>query len=307
MSLTLNIAVNYGNLSDDNNGSLLLSLVTTPHLEFEWCSDEVCPIERGKCTREIWPVLGWSQSYATVSNCNCFIGFGGEACSDRVESKFVLFVWLVLLCGSMVAGLPSVRLAMRLEPITRIVGVMLMGSMVSSALYHMCDLNIFCVVSYPFLHILDDVFVISAFCSIMFYHMYIPVAGLEHALMTRILLLICIVSTAALGVGDYWIVGFAIFICAVLMLGSWCVEIYYLYTVPENLGCCGAVSKFFLSGNYLNTTKLGIGLFILLCGVISFSLSGKLNYAIAHSIWHICAMGMIFFNPFIYSSLSMCC
>eukprot|EP01084_Bolivina_argentea_P128312 226830_1 len=227
MSLTINIAVNYGNLPDDINGSLLLSLVATPHLEFEWCSDEVCPIERGQCARETWPVLGWSQSYTTVSNCKCFLGFGGEACSDRVVSEFVLFVWLVLLCGSMAAGLPSVRLAIRLEPITRIVGVMLIGSMI----------------------------------------------------------------TTALGVGDYWIVGLTICICAVLMLGSWCVEIYYLSTITENLGCRGAVSKFFLSGNYLNTTKLSIGLLALFCGAISFSLSGKLNYAITHSIWHICVMG----------------
>ncbi len=300
LSLTLNITLNHGqlHLSDHFIDSPLLSLVATPYLEFEWCSDEVCSIERGECVLEGWPIIGWSQSYATVPNCDCFLGFGGEACNDRTIPKSTVSLWLVLLCGSMAAGLPSVRLAIRLGPITRIVGILMMCAILSSSLYHMCDLQIFCVVSYKILRIMDNGFLLAAFCSTIFYLMYIPTAGLELTLMTSVLIAICIVTTSAMGGGEYAVMGYTISTCALLMLGSWCVEMYYLSTSKEDLGYCGAVRKFFLSGNYFDIVDLSIGFLALFCGVLSFFLGTKLHFAIFHSIWHICAMGMIYFGPY---------
>ncbi len=131
----------------------------------------------------------------------------------------------------------------------RTVGVMLMCSMITSALYHMCDLNTFCLVEFKLLRILDNSFVLGCFCSIMFYLSYVPSDELEHMLMTVVLILICVLTIACLGVGDYAVLGYSILISGIFMVCSWYVEIHNLSTVKENLGCCGAMRKFFISGN----------------------------------------------------------
>ncbi len=290
LSLTLNISENDGNHSDDNSDPLLLSLDATPHLEFTWCSDEVCPIKRGTCRKR--PTLsGVRNTYITTSNCKCYVGFGGEACSDRVVSSFGIFVWLILLCGSNFAGVPSVCLAMRLEPITKVLGVMLLCSMVGSTVYHMCDLQVLCVTRYSLLHTFDDVFVIFAFCALMFYLSCVPMPSSKHLLVAIILLLVCYVSAVKFGVLHDWIMAICITICSVFMIVTWCIEIYYLST--KSMGYRGALNKFFLSGDYLNPTKFSYGLFLTLIGAICFFLGDKVNYVLTHSIWHMCAMGMM--------------
>ncbi len=309
LSLTLNITLNHGqrHISDDFKDSPLLSVVATPYLEFEWCSDNVCPKERGKCDVDTWPIIGWGQSNAMVPNCKCFLAYGGESCKDRTIYNFTIFVWLVLLCGSMAAGLPSIRLVRRLEPAQRIVGVLLMGIILASPLYHICDLDVFCVTSFKILRILDNVFTTAVFCSIMFYLAYVPTAGLEHTLMMSILFVVCILATAFMGGGNIGgTMAFVFVTCSLFMIGSWSVQIYNLSTSKENLGYRGAVREFFLSDNYLNIVNLTAGLLALFCGVLSFFLASKLNYAIFHSMWHICFLGMISFRSYLFILHSLC-
>ncbi|CAN0362771.1 unnamed protein product, partial [Laminaria digitata] len=120
--------------------SELWTLGVAPEVTFRYCTEDVCPPERGECRAARG---GSGDDYVTVSKCHCYYGYGGEACAQRVVSYVSLLFQFFLLVLSNLAVVPGVRLALRLGAATGAApAVVLALTGAASAAYHVCDLEV---------------------------------------------------------------------------------------------------------------------------------------------------------------------
>lgn len=166
-----------------NTSSLSFNISTT--LMFKPCTTGSCV--HGDCEIQ--------DGYIQPSYCNCKYPFGGERCDELALPYWYFAIQVSCLALSNLAMLPGILFSYFHN--MALFSILLTSSATSSALYHLCDTDVYCIggLSFKSLQITDILFSTVCVATIIMHHS--PLSG-----NTLSALVICIISLLILPISD---------------------------------------------------------------------------------------------------------
>ncbi|EQC34396.1 hypothetical protein SDRG_08166 [Saprolegnia diclina VS20] len=242
------------------------------------CPPEYACSNRGTC------LVKTSYQGLSYGRCACHYGYGGRQCEVSIYSTSERLGRSWLLLGSNAAIVPAGVFSWRRK--LYVEAVLFFGLGIISALYHACDLEIFCLLPYPFLQAMDFAFTFNAIL-LGFIHLSGAFKHVKAAMQVFVLVsLVFMTSYDATSMRNWLVIGV---VCACQFIGSWT---YYLTLAAQRLGCSlpSALKRFLLNSDNFEYRYLVLG-FLLFGGAFGcFFAEVGTSYWLIHSLWHLTAM-----------------
>lgn len=242
-----------------------------------------CP-EESACSGH--GVCDIAQTYGGLQYgaCSCHYGYGGEQCDKlTLDAKFRNHQ-VFMLIASNAAILPVTILSCRRKLYLESVLFFLTGLI--SAIYHACDVEVYCMLPYKFLLQMD--FALS-FNMIMLLSVHFSGAHKQAKAGVQVFLLFATIVMAtnnATSMANWVLIGA---IC-VLQFSITLVYYFVLGSQRMGLGKTVALRAFVLHSNNFDPKYGILGLVLWLAALSCWFTSSPTNYWLIHSIWHMGAM-----------------
>ncbi|KDO25435.1 hypothetical protein SPRG_09377 [Saprolegnia parasitica CBS 223.65] len=242
------------------------------------CPPEYACSNRGTCLVET------AYQGLSYGRCACHYGYGGRQCEVSVYSTSERLGRSWLLLGSNAAIVPAGVFSWRRK--LYVEAVLFFGLGVISAVYHACDLEIFCLFPYPFLQAMDFAFTFNAIL-LGFIHLSGAFKHVKAAMQVFVLVSLVFMTTHnATSMGNWLVIGV---VCACQFIGSWT---YYLTLAAQRLTCSlpSALKRFLWHSDNFEYRYLLLGLALFGGALGCFFTEVGTSYWLIHSIWHLTAM-----------------
>ncbi|TMW68687.1 hypothetical protein Poli38472_006155 [Pythium oligandrum] len=242
-----------------------------------------CP-ETDACSGHGSCELSSTYNGLSYGTCSCHFGYGGEQCDTLTVSSKFRNHQIFLLIFSNVAILPVTILCCRRK--LYIESVLFFSTGLISAIYHACDVELFCMFPYKFLMQMD--FALS-FNMIMLLSVHLSgarkqaKAGIEIVLF---LITIIMATNNARSMVNWVLIG------ALCVLQFSVTLVYYFVLGSQRMGMTKmiAVKSFLLNSQNFDRRYGILGSVLWLAALSCWFTSSPTNYWIIHSIWHTGAM-----------------